>query len=542
MKKFVKKTCLVLYLLFASTIIYAQTFTEKWVSCFGGIEWDEAQGVTQSDSSYWIIGTTLSNDGDISFNHGNKDLWLLKLDMYGNLINEKTFGGAKWEFGFSDLKKLNDTVLYIFGGTNSVDGDVHTNQWPTSAGNLWIVKTDNKGQILWERVSGGQRGVGECDFTLTNDGGVLAMGFALADDGDVIDHHGFYDLWLIKLSDNGQKQWTLSLGGSGYDGGGGVIQTTDDGFLIAGNTDGSSGGNYDSTCNFHNSGSGYVDAWVVKLDTAHNIVWQQCYGGSNHDGCTNIIELPDGYIILGHTSSDDGDVTGFHISQDPNYNDIWVFKIDKAGNLLWQKCLGGSNDDYARNIFTTTDGGYMIVGSTRSSDGDVTGYHGTHGWSDDIWFAKIDSTGNLLWQYCYGGIYDEFIYRGVIQKSDWDYVLAIGTETPEWRCYFGPNLRPDFRIVELYDSTVGVSVTPVKKTEVKVYPNPANSVLNIELSNNPRANTTTIEMIDISGKQVLKYVPKNKTIHLDINQLKSGLYLVKIQTGTAITTQCIIKR
>ena len=240
--------------------------------------------------------------------------------------------------------------------------------------------------------------------------------------------------------------------------------------------------------------------------------------------------------------SNDGDVSGLHDPPDNSENstDIWVFKIDKTGNLLWQKCLGGTNSDRANNIFTTTDGGYMIVGSTRSSDGDVSGYHGTHGWSDDVWFAKIDSTGNLLWQYCYGAQYDEFLYRGVVQKSDWDYVLAIGTNSGEWRCYNGG--YPDFRIAELYDSTVGINETPVRTTAVKIYPNPANSLLNIELANTPRANTTTIEMIDINGKRVLKYVPKNKMSHLNINPLKSGLYLVKIQTGNTIITQRIIKR
>jgi len=538
-----------LILLFIWSQSVAQVFTEKWVTCLGGTEWDEATGIMQVDSTYWVVGITSSQDGDISFNHGTYDTWLLNLGNNGNLISEKTYGGTQGEGAFTTILKLNDSIFYIVSGSTSTDGDISNNPWPGPLGNYWVLKINNQGDILWDRTCGGSDIDRIICATITTDSGIVALGRSISFDGDITDPHGIgnYDIWMIKLGNDGQKQWELSLGGIGDETYGSIIQTSDGGFLFVGTTDGMGGGNFDPSCNFHNPGSGYNDAWVVKLDTAHNIEWQQCYGGTSKDFANNVIELADGYIILGSTMSNDGDVSGLHDPPDNSENstDIWVFKIDKTGNLLWQKCLGGTNSDKANNIFTTTDGGYMIVGGTRSSDGDVSGYHGIPGYpnyTDDIWFAKIDSTGNLLWQYCYGGVADEFIYRGVIQKSDWDYVLAIGTETQEWRCYFGPNLRPDFRIAELYDSTVAINETPVGTTEVKIYPNPANSLLNIELANTPRASNTTIEMIDINGKRVLKYVPKNKMSHLNINPLKSGLYLVKIQTGNTITTQRIIKR
>jgi hypothetical protein len=487
------------------------------------------------------VGTTRSDDGDISYNHGTIDMWFVNVDTNGGLIKEKTFGGSYAEAGFIDIKALNDTTFYLAAWSQSTDGDISNNPWPGPSGNLWILQVNKQGDILWETMAGGSKTDELRDMRVTADEGILLLAFTSSYDGDVTGYHGGYDLWLTKIDSTGQKQWSKCFGGTGFEEGGSVIQTTDGGYMVVGETDGSGGGNYDSTCNHHNPASGFLDLWVVKLDAEQNIEWQQCYGGTYSDHAFNVIEQNDGYIILGSTMSNDGDVSGLH---DPpgnseNSSDIWVFKIDKTGNLLWQKCLGGSNNDDARNIFTTTDGGYMIVGSTRSSDGDVTGYHGTHGWSDDIWFAKIDSVGNLLWQYCYGAQYDEFLYRGVVQKSDWDYVLAIGTNSGEWRCYSGG--YPDFRIAELYDSTVGVNVTSAKNVQAKVYPNPANSVLNVELANTPRANNTTIEMIDINGKRVLKYVPKNKMSHLNINPLKSGLYLVKIQTGSTVTTKRIIK-
>ena len=127
------------------------------------------------------------------------------------------------------------------------------------------------------------------------------------------------------------------------------------------------------------------------LDSSRNIEWQQCYGGKYHDGCTNILEVEDGYIVLGNTNSNNGDVSGFHgVPGNQEYgDDIWVFKIDFEGSLIWQRCLGGKYNDFARNIFTTSDGGYMVVGYTGSDDGDVEGYHGIDtGIYDDVWLDR----------------------------------------------------------------------------------------------------------------------------------------------------------
>ena len=527
-----------------STGITAQMLAPKWEGCYGGTEWDEGKGIIMADSTYWIVATTESNDGDISYNHGTTDIWFLNTDIEGNLISEKTFGGSYFDGGYIDIKKLNDSVFYVAGRTMSSDGDISYNPWPGPGGNYWVLQINNKGEILWEKVLGGSGQERLRDIVITNDGGIVLIGLSTSDDGDITDYHGFWDMWMVKLNKQGHKQWNLSLGGTGLEGGGSVKQTADGGYIVAGYTDGSGGGNYDTACNHHNPGSGYPDAWIVKLDSARNIQWQQCYGGTYGDACSNIIELADGYIVLAYTMSNDGDVSGYHSYPGPNSDyggDIWVFKIDFLGNLLWQKCLGGTYDDFARNIFTTSDGGFMIVGTTASKDGDVTGNHDLiAGWTGDIWFVKIDSTGNLLWQYCYGDIAQESLYRGVVQKSDWDYVVTIGTTSHDWQCYH--SAYPDVRVVELYDSTVGVSEPPVGKIKVNIYPNPATSTLNIELPDNTVTNTATVEMLDISGRVVLKEYFTAPVLHLNTSGLHSGLYLVKVQTAKGVVTEKVVVR
>jgi len=185
-------------------------------------------------------------------------------------------------------------------------------------------------------MAGGSRTDELRDMKVTTDGGILLLAFTSSYDGDVTGYHGGYDLWLTKIASTGQKQWSKCLGGIGLKTGGSIIQTSDGGYMVVGDTDGRGGGNYDSTCNHHNPGSGWVDAWVVKLDSVGNIEWQQCYGGTYHDFGDNVIDLTDGYVILGSTMSNDGDVSGLH---DPpgnsdNSGDIWVFKIDKTGNTV----------------------------------------------------------------------------------------------------------------------------------------------------------------------------------------------------------------
>ncbi|KKH97277.1 hypothetical protein EO95_16555 [Methanosarcina sp. 1.H.T.1A.1] len=160
---------------------------------------------------------------------------------------------------------------------------------------------------------------------------------------------------------------------------------------------------------------GKDDYWVVKLDTERNIEWQKCLGGSDKDGARDIQQTSDGgYIVTGSSYSTDGDVTGNH-----GKDDYWVVKLDPKGNIDWQKCLGGSGYDFAYSIQQTSDGGYIVAGHSDSKDGDVTENHG----KDDYWVVKLDTKGNIDWQKCLGGSGYDFAYS-IQQTSDGGYIVA----------------------------------------------------------------------------------------------------------------------
>jgi uncharacterized delta-60 repeat protein len=181
-------------------------------------------------------------------------------------------------------------------------------------------------------------------------------------------------------------QWQKCLGGTAYDWAYSIQLTPDGGYIMAGYTQSTNG---DVTGNHGND-----DAWVVKLSSTGSLQWQKCLGGTAHDCAYSIQPTPDGgYIVAGETQSNDGDVTGNH-----GWSDAWVAKLSSTGSLQWQKALGGTNYDRANSIQLTQDGGYIIAGSSNSTNGDVSGNLG-----GDVWVVKLSSTGSLQWQKCLGG-------------------------------------------------------------------------------------------------------------------------------------------
>ena len=225
----------------------------------------------------------------------------------------------------------------------------------------------------------------------TSDGGFIISGYSVgSDNGDVMGHHGNFtvgDLWIVKLDKSGNTEWQKNLGGTDTEQRGFIIQTPDGGYIVA-------GGAASRGCEITgNHGGG--DYWVVKLNSKGDMLWQKMYGGSNTDIPYSIaLNADGGYFVAGFTLSNDGDVTGNHGEMD-----YWIIKIDAAGNLIWQKSLGGTDYESATSIQATTDGGCIVTGSTYSVNGDVTGNHG----SADYWVVKLDNKGNLQWQKALGG-------------------------------------------------------------------------------------------------------------------------------------------
>ncbi|RLD73592.1 MAG: hypothetical protein DRI87_03520 [Bacteroidetes bacterium] len=433
---------------------YGQNMEIIWQHCFGGTNDEEAYSIIKSNECYYIAGVTFSSDGDISYNHGGSDAWLITIDSSGSILWQKSYGGSNGEI-WEKIIPVSGNNFYLIGASGSSDGDISYDPYPGSI-DIWIAKIDSIGNLIWEKIIGGSRIDMIQDATITNDGGIVVLGWTGSPDGDVTEYFGMYDMWLVKLNSEGDIEWDRSFGTDDFDWGYSIIQTSDGGFLVGGSSYVGNGGNL--TCDPFNYES---EAVIFKLDSIGNIEWQNCYGGSGDESVYAIIELDDGYVFCGDGWSEDGDLTdsGWH-----GNSDFWVVKLGFYGNIVWQKCYGGSRGEYPLQILKEADNSLIIYGITKSNDGDVSGNHSSSEYDNDIWIIKLSSEGELLSQQCIGGTRNELIDFGVVKKNDYDYVIAAQTNYgPSYDVQCTPHgdyPDTDYWLFELKDCTYYAPATP----------------------------------------------------------------------------------
>jgi hypothetical protein len=385
----------------------------EWQKCLGGSGLEHAIGGAKQtkDGGYIIAGFTHgSYDGDVSGNNGGTDIWVVKLDVSGNIQWQKCLGGSNTEYAYS-IEQTKDEGYIVAGFAGSNDGDVIGNHGGLD---FWVAKLDVSGNIQWQKCLGGTQMDIAYSVKQTADEGYIVTG--ITESNDVSGYHGSDDFLVVKLDGSGNIQWQKCLGGSGPDQATSIDLTDDGGYIVAGYTN--------SNDNDVSGGHGGGDFWVIKLDGSGNIQWQNCLGGTAGEGAYSIKQVDGGgYIVAGFTDSDDDDVSGDH-----GGTDFWVIKLDGTGNLLWQRCLGGTGQEIAYDVKQTNEGGYVVTGYTYSNDGDVIGNHG----ADDFWVVKLDNSGNIEWQKCLGGTSENGGLHGtgeeraysIQQTIDGGYVVA----------------------------------------------------------------------------------------------------------------------
>jgi hypothetical protein len=219
---------------------------------------------------------------------------------------------------------------------------------------------------------------------------------------------------LLKLSNNGVLLWEKTFGFSGADYGTALLETTDGGFLITGVLDvSSSDGQGNAKSNKLKHAGG--DYWSIKTDNAGNLEWSRFFGGSFTEIPSGVIETTQGnFIIAGSSDSSD-----FNVSENKGAYDFWITKISPTGELLLEKTFGGSEIDEASAIIAANDGNFIIVGNTRSTDKDVSKNNG----AADIWILKVSTEGNLIWEKTIGGSSFD-VARAIYKTQDNGFLIA----------------------------------------------------------------------------------------------------------------------
>ena len=350
---------------------------QYWAKTYGGMSDELATSIDQTgDGGYIVAG------GTASFGNGSSDMWIFKLDPYGNISWQKTYGGDGGEVS-GTIQETVDGGYIVVGFTYSFTG----------SGDFWVLKLDNTGGIIWQKTYGGGSQDSPGRIKQTADGGYIVVGYTQSYGA------GSADTWVFKLDPNGNVTWGKTFGSGDSELGADIQQTFDqfgvpDGYIVAGikngawilrlNNNGSiiwetrndlgiisiqqtTDGGYIAACG--NAVGG--DPVVLKLNSSGALDWAKKYGETGHvvGNVRSINKTSDGgYILLGAIDSN-----------------LLVLKLDSNGEILWQKMYGGNGTETPNySIEQTTDGGYILAGWTPS-----------FGVSDDCLVVKIDANGEI---------------------------------------------------------------------------------------------------------------------------------------------------
>jgi uncharacterized repeat protein (TIGR01451 family) len=353
------------------------------------------------------------------------DYYVIKLDNTGNKVWENYYGGTLKDVPSSIIKSVNGGYL-IIGNSNSPE-ITHDGTGNTDA---WLVKISEAGALEWQKDLGGNgtegisKNMGRGKIVESTDGSIYVATESTSIDGDVTGNLGGQDIWLVKLNSTGVIQWTKNLGGTGGEAFSDLKLSPSGDLYVLGVS-----GAQELTIN----AALQQDIYFARVSSAGVIQFQKCYGSFTNDEGVQIASIDnDGScVLLGRVTSANGDVQTIHGGIDP-----WLFKINLPGNILWQTSPGGSGGEVFSNIdegifylsvtggvIQTADGGYFMSGMTTFSD--IPTYHNTQ----DVFTAKVSSTGTFEWARVYGGFNNDIVKGLPVELSPNVFVVGAYTDS-----------------------------------------------------------------------------------------------------------------
>lgn len=489
------------------------------------------------------------------------------------IVWEKSFGGSgNNDEGYTIVPALSGYLLV--GVANSGDGLVTGNYH--GGNDMWGVKVDENGNVEWDVCFGNTQWQSGLSGVQTSDGGYIIVGASGNAGGDVSSTNGGSDFWVVKIGATGTLMWEQTYGTTSNDAAHDVIELSTGNLIVVGQITGSGGdligANYggEDLWMIHISSTGILlnqalfggihdegdyladvvnlsqdrfavvtstnsidgntpsggieivnDIWLIVTNSSFIPEISKRFGGTNHDNAQGVAAASDGgYLIVGSSRSDDGDVSGHHGST--GVYDIWAMKADSLGNLVWQNSLGCNLYDEGHGIAELYTGHVAVAGYVQNASGDVTNYYGGN---YDVWLAFIDTTGALVRQWNYGGSDHDYVTR-TIEGNDGS-IMVIGRSSSDDHDVSTNYGGFDMWVFKL-DNILGMDEHNLNT--MSLFPNP--SVRFVEISTSQYIES--LHLYSIDGKFLQAFVVEGFTANIDLGSIEAGTYLlVDPQTGSS---------
>ncbi|MEL6925162.1 MAG: hypothetical protein AAFO94_14035, partial [Bacteroidota bacterium] len=397
---------LLLLLLSVSFLLKAQSPDIEWQKFYGTAHSEGIESIQQlPDGGYIMVGTF--------FNY-RTSYKVMRTDASGTSLWEKYYYGDNNDY----LHSVGLTAAggYVLGGYSNSGINNDKTQASYGGTDAWFIWLDADGTIIKDKTYGGDATERIASIQQTSDGGYVAGGTSFSGVSGMKSsaNYGAGDYWIIKMDSLGNLLWEKSFGGDGEDELEHLQQTSDGGYILGGYTNSGISGNKTTAT------MGVIDYWIVKLDAAGNMEWQQSFGGNDMDFLLTLQQTDDGGYIMGGESLSP---QSGHKTQDAilETGDFWVIKTDALGQLEWEKTIGGNGDDQLMTLVQSRDGGYLLGGQSDSGIyGDKTENNIS---SFDWWVVKLDACGAVQWDKTIGTALEDYI-SSVIETSDGGYLLG----------------------------------------------------------------------------------------------------------------------
>ncbi len=539
-----------LFLILSNSVFAQHSFTKLWDYRYGGSKSDNVHGLLRaSDGGFLVGGASAScNDGDVTENNHDPsctyaDFWVVKVDTSGMKQWDRRFGGDNNEYSRSIIKTRDDGYLLAGYTDSDMSGDM--SEFSNGGFDYWIIKIDSTGNKMWDKRLGGNSSDCLSQVIQTSDGGFLLAGDSYSDSsGDRSQSsRGREDYWIVKTDSIGNKVWDKRFGCNGSDILTSVCQAPDGGYMLLGT------GNQGTCQDKPSPGWGASDFWVIRTDSLGNMLWEKSYGGTMDENANVLIKTHDNGFILGGISR--SGIGGVKTSAYKGLGDWWVVKIDSVGNVVWDKDFGGlRTETVISSIYETGDNGLIISGSSRSDS--CTDKSENNLGDTQSWIIKTDANGNKLWDktlFTYGGFsWTPGCFTLPVENDGY---VSVSSENggiggyktqPNWD---GIDSTFDYWIIKMHDNDPINSIKDNHEiSPIVISPQPAIDQIELTIYSKIKDNST-IRIYNLLGELQYQTFTKSETVpyklQIDIKEFLPGLYILVFETPTGFYNSRFIK-